>query len=83
MVDKEVVGVKLFQVGFRSIGYSHYLTVKYMLFDKGSGLRGKLLAMLKIIFSMGSIFLNYKRTMRIIKIEFDVRAVAKRSYKLP
>ena len=59
--------------------YSHYLTVKYMIFNKGSGAKEALRGMMKMIFSLGSLLFNYKRTMQIIKIESNVRAVSKRS----
>lgn len=71
---------RFFQMNYPTdwAAYSNYLTVKYMIFDKGSGIKGKMRGMFKIIFSLVSLLLKYKQTMQIVKIDFDIRAISNR-----
>jgi glycosyltransferase involved in cell wall biosynthesis len=53
--------------------YSSYLTTKYMLLRKGSGFAKTLLSILKILYSLGYLLVNFKSTLRVIKVESKIK----------
>lgn len=56
--------------------YSNYLTVKYILLKKGSGLANSLVNFATILYSFGYLLVNYESTLRIIKIESKIKKMS-------